>query len=160
MNKDIRKYIKIDKYKLEREAANQSELFLYYAEQLPKLYKRKQKAKDKLEEVQSEIADKIRSNTNRYFSDDQRITDKAINDKVTIHPKVKRTKEKVIEAEVKFQRASNRVKAFDQRRSMIKYMVELYRDQYWSVDHISDEEALDIGFRKKMARKKKRRKKI
>lgn len=156
----LRRRIKIDKNTLVRDCANQPEDFLHFADKLPDLYEIKQDVKDELERVISKVSLKIRKNPEKYIKG--KITDKAINDRAILDKKVIAAKKTLIKAEKDFKRAENRTKAFDQRRSMLKYIVGLFHDQYWTKDDISNEDELNTKFREEMKKKnkKKKRKKI
>jgi phage I-like protein len=153
--KELQQAIKIDENNLVKDCANQSEYFLKFADQLPKLYEAKQNAKDELDEAVSKISLMIRAKPEKYI--DGKITDKAISDKANIDPKVIKAKRNLVKAETKFKRAENRARAFDQRRSMIKYIVELYHDQYWTTESLSDEDELNEKFREEVNKRNRKK---
>jgi len=97
----------------------------------------------------------IRAKPEKYI--DGKITDKAISDKANIDPKVIKAKRNLVKAETKFKRAENRARAFDQRRSMIKYIVELYHDQYWTTESLSDEDELNEKFREEVNKRNRKK---
>ncbi len=153
-----RELIKVDKYKLDSECASQSERFLGYAERVPPLYEAKLNAELDVKEVEGEAAKQIRRKPKKFLSDPDRITDAKIKEAVEIHPKVKKARRKANKAKAKLRAAESKKEAFDQRRSMIKYLVQLYSDQYWSTDFISPKDTADAKFRKKMRKQQKKKK--
>ena len=125
----IRDEISVNRLKLEEEAEEQAELFLKYIEPLADLYLERGEARNKLKEVESREFLRLKEE-----GDGMTVAD--LNAAVNTSKRVRRAKRKVLELETAFMKAENRKNAFDQRRSMIKYLAMLYHDQYWTTESI------------------------
>lgn len=157
--------LKVNKYKLEEEAAELPELMHEATKGSAKLYKNKRELAKQLRELEAELFLKIKKNPKKYFSKlDKPPTDAAINKMVITQKPIKELESKLIIAETKFQKAQNKIKNVDTRKSAIKYMQELYIHEYYSLIKVSDDTAntseLRSAKRKVKNKNKKKRNKI
>lgn len=152
---------KIDKYRLHEEAAEQPDLLYNATKKLPDLYDKKRSLTNDLNSLESELFLDIKRNPQKYFGDlDKPPTDTAINKMVATQKEIKALKKKLLKAEVVFMKANNKASAIESRRSMIKYMEELYNNEYWSITKVSDEHAVNADLNEAKETIKKKNKKI
>jgi len=157
----IKQAIKVDRYKLEEEAASQAERFLKHADKIPPLSEEKATLDLDLKILRSKLARKIRTKPKKYLPKAiEKVTEGAITETVNLNKKVIALEKKIIKIKARLQKHDFRKQAFDQRRSMINRLVELHNDQYWSKDHLPDHEMVDAEFRRDMKAVKKKRGKI
>jgi len=127
---------KVDKYRLDDACESQAESFLDVVEEnYVKALTEKLKAERLVKEVEATIDLEIRSDTDKFSNyrkggkDD--LSDKAISSIVTKNPLVKAAHRKLIAARGELELWQGRKDAFEQRRSMIKYLVILWSGQYY-----------------------------
>lgn len=157
----ISKDIKIDRFRLEEEAQDQAEIFYAHSKIIPKLYEKKMNLKEDLNELEAKKAREIRENLNEYFDEDEKVSDKKIADLITQDKEVIKLRRQLIKVETKLKRAELKKEALGQRRSMLKYLVELYGDEYWTFDSITtraqNEDIFDKAIKKETKLKKRRK---
>lgn len=160
MNKtQMEQDVKIDRFKLEEASQDQAELYYQYTKNLHRLTKKKLKLEKKLTELEAQIDLEIR---NKLEQEGETAREGEIKSRITLDKRIKKMRREVINAKVKLQKAEHIKTVFDQRRSMIKYLTELYVSQYWSNDPFAKEE-MDRAFDEEMStshNRKKRRKEL
>ena len=163
-----REDIHIDRYNLDNEIERQTELYYEAAEPIVQLNKDKSLLELQIKELEAKLAKKIRENIRNYFDEDERVSDKKISDLITLDPKLKKKRRKLLKINTELSRAKLNQESFAMRRSMLKYLVELFGDEYWTFDgkYLEREEEKEFADEMKEERKrlsktkKKRRKRI
>ena len=149
--KQLKHDSKVDRFRLEEAAEEQADFYRKYTKNGKKLTKKKLNLEKQLAELEARIDLKIRE---EY--DGEKITEAAIKSRITLNKEVKKLRKQLVDAKVELLEQDRYRNIFEHRRSMIKYLAELYKDQYWSNNPYTREE-VDEQFEKEMGGKKKRK---
>ena len=129
MAKDYEKDLWIDQEQLDVEWLNQPSLFMQYAELAAQAEKEKQEAKEALNLVRAGLDGEIREQLKR---DKAKSTEAIVEAHILQNDHYKHAASDYIEARYNYDIMSAAVKAFDQRKSALEYLVKLWLGSYFA----------------------------
>lgn len=128
-NRNAKEEVKINKFELDDALEEQPDLYLDWALEHAEAVKEKDAAKGALEKVKSELGIEIRKDPKKYGLD--KPTGQAVEDAVIAHATYQEAYETFVGANREANRLSAIREAFDQRRSSLKYLTELWTQNYY-----------------------------
>jgi exonuclease VII small subunit len=120
---------KVNKFKLDTENEEHSNLYKEYAEQLADAKTEKDKAEDRLKFILSEVEIDIRKNP----PDDLKITEPTIKSLVNVNKKVIRFREELVEIKEKTYHLEALVSSLEHRKSNLNNLTTLFVTGYYSL---------------------------
>jgi len=157
MNKMKRKeLVRLSRNNLDDAAEEQAERYLDAADTQAEVGRRKEKLEKRIKDFEADLAGKYRKQPMKYLGTDKiSVQDKAIQERISRHKTIRRLRDELIDIRHEFNMAANLVNALDQRRSGIKYLQELWKGEYWGLEHNADPlEEADLRLRKQKRRNK------
>ena len=147
--------LKVDKNRLDEEAEEFTEQLYEATKNLHKFYEKKKSLNNDLNVLESTLFLKIKSNPEKYFTSVEKApTDAAINRVIVTLPKVIKLKKKLLDAETLHLKKQNFANVIEAKKSMIKYLQELYLSDYFNTNKVTDDDANTATFRKAKRRLK------
>lgn len=129
--RDITDDVKINRYKLEEAAEEQSFLYYHYSELLNDARRVSDEKKLQLKKTLASIELRYRSG-DLEIGEGVKLTEGSINAAVETNPDVIEAKRELMEADTAVNRAQSAEEAIRMRKSMVQNLVQLYTMQYYS----------------------------
>lgn len=124
--------LKIDSDALDIECLRQPSLFMEYSELCAEARLEMDKKKERVEVVRAEIDSAIRTSPKNYITQDVKVTETSIAGTVVRQPEYRDAVKDYIEAKNRYELLNSVVKAFEQRKSTLEYLIRLHGQQYFS----------------------------
>jgi len=128
---DVKRDVKINRFKLEEESEKQPSLYFYYANELAELKGKKDKMENKLNLILAEVELSIREKPPEKI----KITESVIKSLVEKNKKVIEIKKRLAEIKEEIYVYSAVVSALEQRNSQLKVLKDLFLANYFTVDN-------------------------
>lgn len=151
---DYKADLRIDQSALDIEFLEQADLYMKYSEQLSLARSVSDRAKQNLDVVEAEIAQKIRENPTEYTVGkvSKKPTEAAIKEIIITSPPYTTAHEKYLKARYTVDILSGAVRAMDHRKVALENLVRLLATQYFA----SPSEPRDLGLEVEKRAKRKR----
>lgn len=132
MNKDLNyeEDLKISVNDLDLDCKEQPELMMKYSEYVAKMEKERDQAKAVLEYIEAELDKDVRNNPEKY--DLEKLNESKVAAAIKRQKKYKDAEEVYINAKFEAQVAKGTVTAFNDRKTQLSNLVELYKGQYFA----------------------------
>lgn len=124
--------LKIDPDALDVECLRQPQLFMEYAEAASEARRDMDFAKEELEVGRASLNNDIRRNPSEYLGEGIKVTEAVIVGAIIVNKKYQDLLKKHLEAKHNYDLLSSAVKAFEQRKSSLEYLIRLTGQQYFS----------------------------
>jgi len=158
-DKDIEfDFFDIDKNRLDEEWINQPKIFFKYSEELTDAKEELERCKgqlevagDELKETKAKLGLRIRRNPKKYFGDDSKPTEAAIENRILVHSLYAKAKAKIYKLNEELIIANKKVSTFysaihtlDHRKSALERLVSLHGQSYFATPRATDENSKKI----------------
>ena len=163
--------------RLDEEWIQQPKMYFKYSELLTNAKEKVERCKarlsiadDELKTTRAKLSLRIRKNPKKYFGDDSKPTEAAIDNRIHVHPMFAKSKaaiykltEDLISANKKVSTYYSAVHTLDHRKAALERLVSLFGQNYFSApkaDEFSEEAVEDFSneYKKKRRQKAKKRK--
>ena len=129
MERDILEDLKIDRFALEKECSEHSELFYYWSEKVPKKEKIRDDLKVELKKLEGEIELKMRRGE---IEIGVKVTEKAIAAAVDCYPEIVEKRKDLAFAEYELGEVESAEHSMRHRKGQINNLVQLFTKEYYS----------------------------
>ncbi len=164
----------IDLNRLDDEWINQPKMYFKFSERLTDAKEELERCKgrieiagDELKEIKARLSLRIRKNPKKFFGDEGKPTETAIENRILVHPLYAKAKaviyqldEKLIAANKKVSTYYSAVHTLDHRKAALERLVSLHGQNYFATPRATDENSREVvdDIEKTSARNKTKRK--
>ena len=132
MERDAAKEVSIDKFALDEALENQPDLYLYWAEEhVSAMAERNALRRELLEEVRPKLELEVRTDIKKYVPGVDKVTEGTVSAAILLQPEYVKLNRQLDDANNRVNDLSAIRDTFDQRRSSLKYLVELWTRDYY-----------------------------
>lgn len=139
--------LEIDQMRLDREWAEQPNLFHQYADQLADAKKELDILTNRKEELKAKLYHVIASDPDRFHL--AKVSEPAIASAIVIHPKMVAINSQIVEAKAVAAKLNAKVQACDDRKKALENLVKLFLADYGATPQISTGDRYQLEERRK-----------
>ncbi len=121
--------LKIDEHNLDEECLKQPVLFEMYTQRLTPMYKLRDELKLEVERFAAKLDGVIRESAS---AEGKKITEAMVQNEIIRNPQYNDLQQKYLNNNTEIKEGEVIREAFQQRKDMLRLLVELYNGQYWS----------------------------
>lgn len=124
---EFERELHIDQYALDQEWLGQPMLYQRYAEKVAVARRDLDVMKDEIAEFEARVDQEVRD-----AAGDEKITEKAITQKIALNPRLKEKKRALLDAKYELDRLSGMLTSLDHRRRALENLVDLHGQSYFA----------------------------